>query len=145
MKSLIHFAIIGIAAVSLSAQTAPIKYAAGQVWEYKTRPQDVGSLLKIQRITVLDDQNVYHLSIIGVKFARSDIAGILPHIPVSKETLDASVTEQSSSKATFPTSAVDEGIAEWQRAKGGVFTIPVSEIIEIADQRTSQAKAAPAS
>ena len=144
MKTLIaRAAVLGIAALAASAQAQPTKYAVGQVWEYKTRPQDKGSLLRIQRMTDLDKETVYHLSIIGVRFERPDIAGVLPHIPVSKKTLDASVSQLSFSSAAFPTTAVDEGIAEWQRAKGGVFIIPVSEIVGIADETLSQAKPAP--
>jgi hypothetical protein len=143
-RKLFRASALCIAAMGLSAEAAPCKYAEGQVWEYNTRPQEAGSLLKIQRISVLDGKSVYHLSLIGVRFSRRDIAGVLPHIPVSKETLDASVTKRSSSTAAFPTTAVDEGIAEWQRAKGGVFTIPVSEILDIVDQQMSQASSAPA-
>jgi hypothetical protein len=129
-----------ILAFGLSAQASPTKYAVGQVWEYHTRPQDAGSLLKIQEITTLRDRKVYHVSVVGVHFARPGIAGVLPHAPVSEETLDASVTKLSSSSVAFPPlSSVDEGIAEWQRAQGGVFTIPVSEIIEFADKQISEA------
>ena len=82
-KFLGAFAIMA-AAIGLSAQTVPTRYAEGQVWEYKTRPQDAGSLLKIQRITELNDHKVYHLSVIRVHFRRPDIAGVLPHIPSHK-------------------------------------------------------------
>lgn len=127
-----------VAAIGLSAETVPTTYAEGQVWEYKARPQDAGSLLKIQRITELDNQKVYHLSVIGVHFRTPGILGVFPHMPVFKATLDASVTKRSSSTAPFPTTAVDEGIAEWQRARGGVFTIPMSQIVDIADDQTSK-------
>ena len=127
------------AAIALSAQTKPMTYSEGQVWEYKTRPRDAGSLLKIQKITELDNQKVYHLSVIGIHFRTPGILGMLLHTPVSKATLDASVTKPSSSTMAFPTTAVDEGIAEWQRARGGVFTIPVSQIVDIADEQMSKA------
>jgi hypothetical protein len=138
MERFMHLAAICLAAVAFSSESKAASYEVGQVWEYKTRPQDAGSLLKIQRITTLDKETVYHLSVIGIRFASPTIAGILPHIPVSKQTLDLSVTKLSQSKAAFPTSAVDEGIAEWERAKGGVFNIPVSEIVDIGDMQTSQ-------
>ena len=121
----------------LSAQASAPKYAIGQVWEYKTRPQDAGSLLKIQRIETLSNRQVYHISIIGVHFAQPGFAGILPHLPVSDETLDASVTRLSPTTPDFPTTSVDEGIAEWRKAKGGVFTIPVAEIVGVAEQSVS--------
>lgn len=129
-------ALLGVDA-SLSAQTPAPKYAAGQVWEYRTRPQDAGSLLKIQRIETLRDRPVYHISIIGVHFTQPGFAGILPHLPVSDQTLDASVTRLSPTSPDFPTTGVDEGIAEWRKAEGGVFTIPVAEIIGIVEQTVS--------
>jgi hypothetical protein len=134
--------VISAAAISSSVHADPAKYAEVQVWEYKTRPQDAGSLIKIQKITELDNQQVYHLSVIGVHLRTPGIAGVLPHMPVSTATLDASVIQLSSSSAAFPTNAVDEGIAEWQRARGGVFTIPVSQIIDIVDEQTSKASSA---
>jgi len=60
---------------------------------------------------------------------------MLPHAPVSQQTLDASVTKLSSSDRSFP--PPDSGIEEWKQAKGGVFTITVAEIIDILDQQTA--------
>lgn len=130
-----------IAALGVSAEAVPGgRYAEGQVWEYHTRPQDAGSLLKIQKITMVGEYYVYHVSVIGIHLARPNVAGVLPHAPVSKETLDLSVTKQSSRVASFPPmSEVDEGISEWQRAQGGVFTIPVSQIVDTLDQQISGA------
>lgn len=123
------------AVLLLSGQNRlPASYAEGQVWEYRTRAQDAGSLLKIQKVEPHGDDKVYHLSIIGVRFTTPGIAGILPHTPVSRLALDRSVTRRSSSQAAFPTTAVDDGIAEWRRAKGGIYTIPVSEILRMTDE-----------
>lgn len=126
-----------LAAVGLSGQAKPPKYVEGQVWEYRTRPQDAGSLLKVQRVGMMGAKKVYHISIVGVHFATPGISGILPHIPVSDETLDASVTKLSAETRDFPTSALDEGIEEWRKAQGGVFTIPISQIVDIIDEKTA--------
>lgn len=127
-------AALGLVIGALSGQVPPPRYAAGQVWEYHTRPQDAGSLLKVQRIEMDGPRKVYHISVIGVHFSTPGIVGILPHLPVSDQTLDASVIRLSDSTAEFPTTALDEGIAEWRRANGGVFTIPLAEAIDFADQ-----------
>jgi hypothetical protein len=128
-------------AVSLSAaappSTQPHVYAAGQVWEYRTRPGDEGSLLKIQKVEDLPSSApigpVYHISIIGLHFHGQPAgAGGIQHLPVSRVTLDASVTRLSQSRADFP--SADAGIAEWRRAKGGVFTIPISQIVDVLEQ-----------
>ena len=125
-----------LAAISLGVMgaTAPSpEYAAGQVWEYHTRPGDEGSLLRIQKIEQLEKIGpVYHISVIGVHFARAPLNGVLQHLPVSKATLDASVTHLSSSTAAFPDPSA--GIAQWRAAHGGVFTLPLAQIVSIAEQ-----------
>ncbi len=132
-----------LAAVGLSGQASPVKYEAGQVWEYRTRQQDAGSLLKVQRVEMMAQKRVYHISVVGVHFSTSGIAGILPHIPVSEETLDASVTKMSATRQDFPTTALDEGIEEWRKAQGGVFTIPISQIVGIVDDQTAKTQMQP--
>lgn len=115
------------------AQTAPAAtparaYAEGQVWEYRTRPQDEGSLLKIQRIE--DAGSVFHVSLVGVRLGGSPTE--IQHLPVSRQTLDASVTRLSDSDTPFPDVAA--GYAEWQRAQGGVFTLTMAEIVDFVEQ-----------
>jgi hypothetical protein len=126
------------ASMVLSGQVSAPKYAAGQVWEYRTRPQDAGSLLKIQQIEGEGQDRVYHVSIVRVRFATSGVAGTLGHIPVSNAALDASVTKIAPAKAEFPKIEFQEGIAEWKKAQGGVFTIPVAQIVGIIDDQISR-------
>jgi hypothetical protein len=115
------------------------RYAEGQVWEYKTRPQDAGSLLKIQRI---EDGGalgkIYHISIVGIVIGGN--TSVLTHSPVARATLDASVTRRSDAKRDWPDAT--EGIAEWRAAKGGVFTIPVAEIADITEKAMMQRRSA---
>jgi hypothetical protein len=133
-----------LAAVVLAAAApAPVSppeartYAEGQVWEYRTRPGEKRSLLRIQKIEIPPEdparRPVYHISIIGLKLA-ANVAGVLQHVPVSRETLDSSVTRLSRKRPTFPD--VGPGIAEWRRAQGGVFTVTVAEITEMLDRST---------
>ena len=51
------------------------------------------------------------------------------HLPVSRATLDASVTGLVADAPPFDD--YTEGKAEWQAAEGGVFTISLKEIAEI--------------
>jgi len=142
-RTICHSAALALAALALSAEATPKSYAEGQVWAYRTRPADTGSLLKIQKITMLGKEKVYHISVIGVHFKRADIAGELQHVPVSQTSLDASVTAQESAGGEFPPlSAVEEGIAGWRRDASGVFNIPVADIVGIIDKQTSAPRAA---
>lgn len=128
--------------VALSGQSPMTPYTEGQVWEFKTRAGDEGSLLKIQRIdrdpAFAKSGPVYHISVVGFRLRNPTIVPMLPHAPVSRATLDASVTRLSNSTPEFP--PVDAGIAEWRQANGGVFTISIAEIIEVLDQQMAAAQ-----
>jgi len=111
-------------------------YAAGQVWEYRTRAAEPESLLKIQQVE--KDPNgtaIYHVSVIGVRLP----GGAMPHLPVSRETLDASVTRLSPRTPAFPDPS--EGISIWRENKGGVFTVSIAEALDFVDQAIAQGQA----
>jgi len=134
-----RLAILAMAMMGLTGQAAPQpKYAEDQVWEYHARARDPGSLLKIQRIEAYGSAQVYHISVSGLHFGKSDALQALQHSPVSVETLDASVTKLAS--AEFPVIDFEGGLAEWRQAKGGIFTIPVSEIVGIIDAQIGNAQ-----
>jgi hypothetical protein len=132
----------GSQAAQAPAAAQALRYAEGQVWEYRTRPGDGESLLKIQKIAPLpggdEEMLVYHVSVIGVDLGPK-IARVLPHLPVAQEKLDASVTRLSSRTAEFPDP--EEGIAEWTRAAGGVFNIAMAEIVALVEPTIAQAQA----
>lgn len=121
------------------------RYAEGQVWEYRTRPGDGGSLLKIQHIEAAPANSglgrIYHISIVGLHIAGQGETIPLPHAPVSQTTLDASVIRLSRSSVEFP--SADEGIAQWRSDRGGVFTISVAEIAAVLDRTLSGAPPSP--
>ena len=120
------------AALIGAGQPAETRYAEGQVWEYRTRPGEEESLIRIQRIEpfpgapAAGGERVYHISIVGLRIGPERRSEALPHAPVSRETLDASVTRLAERRADFP--SADEGIAIWRADRGGVFTIPLAEI-----------------
>lgn len=127
---------IGLIFDSALAQSARPAYAAGQIWQYHARPSDPASLLKIQVVesdpVLTKSGPIYHVSIVGVHLGSDHRLSEIAHVPVSKDTLDKSVTVLVKSDATFPD--VRPGIADWKSAKGGVFTISVAEIVDIIDK-----------
>lgn len=138
MKPLSALLLAVMAIIGLAGFTEPDRYAAGQVWEYRTRPGDEGSLLKIQRIEAAPGdggERIYHISVIGFRLRNAEMEPRLEHSPVSRETLDASVTTLGDPGAKFPNP--DDGIARWKADNGGVFTITVAEIIDLIDRQTS--------
>lgn len=132
--------LVAAAAATLGQADARETYREGQVWEYRTRREDEGSLLRIQRIETppasANHSPIYHISVIGVHFHGAPLAGELAHLPVSRETLDASVTRLSTASVAFPDA--EPGIAEWRSAQGGVFTIPLAEIITSVERMVQQ-------
>jgi hypothetical protein len=131
-------ALLFAALLSGGAAPAPSRYAAGQVWEYRHRPQDTASLLRIQKV---EDGGklgpIYHISVIGLSLRNTAIAGVLPHTPVSAATLDMSVTRLSDADRTWPDA--EPGIAQWRADNGGVFTISVAAIVQVIDDQTANA------
>lgn len=124
-----------------AAEAGPADYAEGQVWEYRTRAGDENSRLKIGRIERVDgreDAPIYHISIAGVQLGGPVVEGLIQHAPVSKETLDASVIRLGDANG-LEFGDVEEGIAEWRRARGGVFTISVAEIVDAMVQALASA------
>ena len=134
--------IFAILALLIGAAPLHSKYAEGQIWEYRTRPSDAGSLIKIQKIENLpalnESDKVYHLSVIGLHFNNEALAGVVMHIPVSQKTLDSSVTRLSELRPDFPDPS--EGISQWREARGGVFTVSLAEIMDFVEQTIDGAR-----
>ena len=122
-------------------------YEEGQVWAFDVENSGDDNALIIQRIEPAEDTgfpyDVYHISMfVDIPLGEMDEL-VVGHLPVSRETLDASVTETSErDMSTF--SDWEEGYREWQNAKGGVFTIPMDEIVaflvELMTQQVIQPK-----
>ncbi len=113
-------------------ETTADRYAAGQVWEYRTRPQEPGSLVMIREIEdIAPVGRIYHVSITGIRPDATWGPTEIAHSPVSRETLDASVTRLSSKQPQAPD--YRPGIAQWRADRGGVFTIPVADIVGLID------------
>ena len=117
-------------------QAAPNVYVEGQVWQYRTRPSDPDSLIKIQKIDTDPrrpvNRVIYHISIIGIRLNDPAVRREISHVPVTREALDDSVIRAISGRPTFPEAR--DGIAEWRRVKGGVFTLPIAQIIDVVEQ-----------
>ena len=140
----IHFLVLSVItflAVDASAQD----YKEGQVWSYRARPQDQGSMLLINKVE--SDAKlgpIFHISVHGVKVknkrAPGGITEELPHFPVSKQTLEQSVVKLA--RMAAPNPAYREGYATWKQAfdagNAGVFTIPVAEIVGIVEKAANQ-------
>ena len=131
-------AAVTLAVLLTGAQGPRPEYTVGQIWEYRTRAGDEGSLVRIQQIEEMAaaDGPIYHISVIGVRFRQAPLSGQLAHLPVSRTTLDASLTRLSSQTRSFPD--VAPGIAHWREARGGVFTVPLAQVVDMVERMVAQ-------
>ena len=117
------------------------QYRPGQVWRYQTRPGEEESRLIIAKIDQASGKNIVHIQVTGVRIKNPHVEGriqdYLPHSPISEEALKASVIEMTGEDGQL-IGGFDEGYAQWLSAyksgKGGVFSIPVKEIIDYVEQ-----------
>jgi hypothetical protein len=125
----------------LSGPAHAIDYAEGQVWEYQTRPGEEASLLKIAKVETVEKLGpVFHISLSGLRIDVPRVSDArlteLPHLPVSKQTLDQSVTKLST--AAFAGADFAPGYEEWRRSfdqgRAGVFTISVAQIVGVVEE-----------
>jgi hypothetical protein len=136
--------------LALAWTGAPARAASleeGQIWRYDTRPGEEGSRLFIARIDRgLGGQTIYHIYLDGLQLKNPLFAGgvqdRLLHAPVTREALEASVTELLQSDAEMPD--ISEGYAEWllafEKGQAGVFPMPVKEIVQYIEDAFAQAK-----
>jgi hypothetical protein len=132
---------------SATAALAANNYAEGQVWEYETRREDAGSLLKIMRIDDLPDiGRVIHICVVGLKLPYPPAAdGILvevPELPMKPSAMDASVRKLSDRQASCM--RLDYGYKTWRqdydRGQKGAVPIPLKEMMEKIAAKAKQAQ-----
>jgi hypothetical protein len=121
--------------------TTPHAFAVGQVWKYVTLEDDEESTLTIVGIENMPWQGearvVVHISITGLtpRSGAEIPQGMIRHVPLALEALERSVTELVGTTGELP--PFQEGYAEWERAKGGWFTVSVAEVVELVRQATN--------
>ncbi|WP_082938484.1 hypothetical protein [Mitsuaria sp. 7] len=136
-----------IALTPLATMTEALsqEFKEGQVWSYRTRSNDQGSTLLINKVE-FDAKlgSIFHISVNGVKVknrrAPNGITQDLPHFPVSRKTLEDSALKLVGTSAPNPD--YREGHATWKQAfeagEAGIFTIPVAEIVDFIEKTVNQ-------
>jgi len=113
------------------------EYQEGQVWQYKTRTGEESSRLYVVKVETLSNgERAFHIHLdklsIQTGYLPGNVQTALPHVPVSAATLDQSVVRLQGLTDNPPD--ISEGYAVWREAydagEGGIFTIPVAEIVE---------------
>lgn len=117
------------------------KYKLGQIWSYRTRPGEETSTIIIAKVERGGVGPIYHIYVKDLKiktpYYKNGCQEFLPHAPVSDETLDNSVTGLITTDVeNIPD--ISEGYNQWKSDKGGVFDIPVKDIIQAIEDAINQ-------
>lgn len=115
------------------------QFAAGQVWTYKTRPNETGSRLMVVRVDTDDAEygNIIHIYLSDLDIPNANAPDgkttFVNHMPYAEEILVESVEQLESENQPLP-AGYEDGYRLWREAfendEAGVFAIPVSEAIE---------------
>lgn len=136
--------LVAVLFVAIPAYAQPHQYAVGQVWEFEAEEPNSNVVIAIREIERIDTEaeplEIFHISMSAVELENALIP-VVGHLPVSRETLDKSVTVQSDRR--FEATDFAAGIRTWREANGGVFTISLAEIIDFLNQMMKQQEVQP--
>jgi hypothetical protein len=144
---------VGIGAASAACAGQPeipvaansSQFEVGQVWRYKTRPEEEGSraiIGKIDKTPTLG--TIVHVKLTGLRLRNSaapdGTSTVMSHAPVSEAVVSASVTELTAEDADLE--GFQEGYMTWLLAfragEAGVFTLELAEIANHMEQILNQ-------
>ena len=138
---------LGLLLLALAGPVQAIDFQVGQVWSYRTRPNEQNSQLYVVRIDRdLGSRPIFHIYVDGLKLKNPRIKGgiqtQLAHMPVSQESLDASVVSMVQANASLPD--ITEGYVIWREAfldgRAGVFTMTVGEAVQYIENAFNKPK-----
>lgn len=125
----------------MNTAPSPADYAAGQLWRCAGRAADETPMLLINQVDAHPlGGEIFHIALHGIRIKNPRLpTGLmtrLAHLPVTRRTLDISVTGFERLQA--PGSEYHQGYAEWKRAfdanQAGAFGVAVAEILEIVER-----------
>src|SRR5437762_623171 len=101
------------------ADTDRSAFQVGQVWQYRTRPQEADSTLVVVKVEADPDGNtIVHIGVTGVQFQTpTGIQTTIPHMPFDEAALAGSVTVKV--RDDGPLTDFQEGYRIWRDAVNG--------------------------
>lgn len=129
----------------------PPNFRVGQLWTYKTRPNETASRLTILRIERFGKANAVHVYVSDLSIQNpsspTGVSTFISHAPFSEAALAGSV-EQIVGKGKPPAS-FDQAYAAWRKKalakRAGLFTISVAEAIDGVERAFARAASVPGS
>jgi hypothetical protein len=128
-----------VVTISLVTLGATPEFDEGQVWGYKTRAGEEESTLLINKV---EDNpklgHIYHISVskVSIKAGPGTLTDQLPHLPVSRQTLELSATKLVG--RSEPNPMYLQGYTMWKQAfdagGAGIYAISIAEILDLAEK-----------
>ena len=96
-----------------TASDAPVSFAVGQRWEYRTRPQDAGSTLVIVKINAdTTHGNIISISVSGLRLKNPHSTdGLADTAPSARWTTPASYRPPATESESTPGWTAKEGVS----------------------------------
>lgn len=122
-------------------ETSDPKFSVGDVWEYRTRPNEEASRVIIVRLDKSPDLGVIvHVAVQGIKLANCTNGpepDNVPHMPFARKAFEESVTRKVASNSELP-SSWKAGYEDWSKAyirkKAGIYVISVADAVAVAEK-----------
>jgi hypothetical protein len=116
------------------------KFAVGDIWEYRTRPNEEASRLLVTRIDASPELGVIiSIAVSGVRLANchgGNEPDNIQHMPFARTVLDASVSWRDATGQPLPAqlvSAYDEWRSAYSDKKAGIYIVPLAEAVGITE------------
>ncbi|MGH9552521.1 MAG: hypothetical protein ACRD3W_24285, partial [Terriglobales bacterium] len=121
---------LGVSCAQQSIAAEPVKKAPseskpkialhpGQVWSYKTRPEDAGSTVTVFKMEDVGVKHVVHIRLDGLHIAIPDHPGkflkIVADVPIEQTALEQSVVKLLHSDVKIPEDSL-RGYQNWRKA-----------------------------
>ena len=141
--------VIGVVAAYGARQDSELKdttesrYKVGQIWSYKTRPNEKKSffiVLKVENHPKLG--NIVHIALRELKLRKpnGEFIETAGHLPFAEEAINKSAIKLLKEKADLPD--YEEGYGMWREAfdagKAGIYTITVAEAVDVMETTLNQ-------
>ena len=147
------FCCLILAAMSITgkAQNSELKdatdspYKVGQVWSYKTRPNEAKSTFIVVKVDSHPKYgNIIHIAVRDLKMKNSrssnGFSDKINHMPFAEKSITQSIVKMLKEKAELPD--FEEGYNLWREAfdqkRAGFYTITVAEAVKVAEETLNQ-------
>ena len=128
---------------SMLKDTTESKYKVGQVWSYKTRPDEKKSTFIVIRVESHPKLgNIIHIALRDLRLRKpnGDFIEAASHLPFAEEAINKSAIKLLKEKGEVP--EYEEGYRLWREAfdagEAGVYTITVAEAVSVMEETLNQ-------